>query len=172
MYRGEVEIPPLSMVDDLLSLSECFFKTSMAHAYLTFKLTVRDYNLDHKFTFTCFPFIQHCTICFLPGNQFFFIHTDFLIQTIDGVPVAFTPMQSKFILISFLPPQFLNHLLEIFFQLGPLHQHLFCLCLLLQTCQASPPGLLDSSGWSRQQGGDTMSMCAVVQGSYKSRDVE
>ena len=68
MYRGEVEIPPLSMFDDLLSVSECGFKTSMAHAYLTFKLTVRDYNLDHKFTFTCFPFIQHCTICFLPGN--------------------------------------------------------------------------------------------------------
>ena len=37
MYRGEVEIPPLSMVDDLLSVTECGFKTSMAHAYLTFK---------------------------------------------------------------------------------------------------------------------------------------
>ena len=36
-YRGEVEIPPLSMVDDLLCISECGIKTSMAHAYLTFK---------------------------------------------------------------------------------------------------------------------------------------
>ena len=36
-YRGEVEIPPLSMVDDLLCVSECGFKTIMAHSFLTFK---------------------------------------------------------------------------------------------------------------------------------------
>ena len=29
MYRGEVEIPPLSMVDDVLFVSDCGFKTSM-----------------------------------------------------------------------------------------------------------------------------------------------
>ena len=37
LYRGEVEIPPLSMVDDLLSISECGYKTKSIHAYLTFK---------------------------------------------------------------------------------------------------------------------------------------
>ena len=36
-YRGEVEIPPLSMVDDLLCVSECGFRTRSAHALLTFK---------------------------------------------------------------------------------------------------------------------------------------
>ena len=36
-YRGEVEIPPLSMVDDLLCVSECGFKTKSAHAFLTLK---------------------------------------------------------------------------------------------------------------------------------------
>ena len=37
LYRGEVEIPPLSMVDDVLCVSECGFKTSMAHAYIALK---------------------------------------------------------------------------------------------------------------------------------------
>ena len=37
LYRGEVEIPPLSMVDDVLCVSECGFKTSMAHAYIAMK---------------------------------------------------------------------------------------------------------------------------------------
>ena len=37
MYRGEVEIPPLSMVDDVLCVSECGFKTSMMHAYISLK---------------------------------------------------------------------------------------------------------------------------------------
>ena len=37
MYRGEVEIPPLSMVDDVLCISECGFKTTMSHAYISFK---------------------------------------------------------------------------------------------------------------------------------------
>ena len=37
LYRGEVEIPPLSMVDDLLCISECGYKTASAHAYLSFK---------------------------------------------------------------------------------------------------------------------------------------
>ena len=33
----KIYIPPLSMVTDLLSVTECGFKTSMVHAYLTFK---------------------------------------------------------------------------------------------------------------------------------------
>ena len=37
MYRGEVEIPPLSMVDDVLCILECGFKTTMSHAYISFK---------------------------------------------------------------------------------------------------------------------------------------
>ena len=37
LYRGEVEIPPLSMVDDLLCISECGYRTTSAHAYLAFK---------------------------------------------------------------------------------------------------------------------------------------
>ena len=37
LYRGEVPIPPLSMIDDVLSVSECGFKTTAAHAFITFK---------------------------------------------------------------------------------------------------------------------------------------
>jgi hypothetical protein len=37
LYRGEVEIPPLSMVDDVLCVSECGYKTTMAHAYISLK---------------------------------------------------------------------------------------------------------------------------------------
>ena len=37
MYKGEVEIPPLGMVDDLLCVSECGFKTSMLNSYINFK---------------------------------------------------------------------------------------------------------------------------------------
>ena len=37
LYRGEVEIPPLRMVDDVLCVSECGFKTSMAHSYIAMK---------------------------------------------------------------------------------------------------------------------------------------
>ena len=36
-YKGEVDIPPLSMLDDLVYISECGHKTAMAHAYITFK---------------------------------------------------------------------------------------------------------------------------------------
>ena len=36
-YRGEVDIPPLSMVDDLLTISECGFKTSMVHGFIKMK---------------------------------------------------------------------------------------------------------------------------------------
>jgi hypothetical protein len=36
-YKGEVEIPPLGMVDDLICISECGHKTSMMNAYINFK---------------------------------------------------------------------------------------------------------------------------------------
>ena len=36
-YKGEVAIPPLGMVDDLICVSECGFKTSMLHSYMKFK---------------------------------------------------------------------------------------------------------------------------------------
>ena len=36
-YKGEVVIPPLSMLDDLLCISECGHKTAMAHSYIRFK---------------------------------------------------------------------------------------------------------------------------------------
>ena len=47
-YRGEVEIPPLSIVDDLLCISECGFKTTMSHAYLTLKTDKRNFSFDKK----------------------------------------------------------------------------------------------------------------------------
>ena len=37
MYKGQVEIPPLGMVDDLLCVSECGFKTTMLNSYINFK---------------------------------------------------------------------------------------------------------------------------------------
>ena len=33
-YKDEVEIPPLSMVDDVLCISECGFKTAMVNSYM------------------------------------------------------------------------------------------------------------------------------------------
>ena len=36
-YRGEVNIPPLSMVDDVLCVSECGFQTTMTHSYIKLK---------------------------------------------------------------------------------------------------------------------------------------
>ena len=36
-YKGEVEIPPLGMVDDLLCISECGFKTTMMNSYMKFQ---------------------------------------------------------------------------------------------------------------------------------------
>ena len=36
-YKGEVDIPPLGMVDDLLCISECGHKTAMLNAYINFK---------------------------------------------------------------------------------------------------------------------------------------
>ena len=36
-YKGEVYIPPLSMLDDLPCFSECEHETAMAHSYIQFK---------------------------------------------------------------------------------------------------------------------------------------
>ena len=36
-YKGEVDIPPLSMLDDLVCISECGHKTAMVHSYIKFK---------------------------------------------------------------------------------------------------------------------------------------
>ena len=36
-YKGKVNIPPLSMLDDLLCISECGHKTAMAHSYIKLK---------------------------------------------------------------------------------------------------------------------------------------
>ena len=36
-YRGEVEIPPLGMVDDLICISECGHRTAMMNAFINFK---------------------------------------------------------------------------------------------------------------------------------------
>ena len=35
--KGEVDIPPLSMLDDFLCISECGHETAMAHSYIQFK---------------------------------------------------------------------------------------------------------------------------------------
>ena len=37
MYKGQVEIPPLSMVDDIVCVSECGFKSTMVNAYIQCK---------------------------------------------------------------------------------------------------------------------------------------
>ena len=34
LYKDEVQIPPLSMVDDVLCVSECGYKTAMVNSYL------------------------------------------------------------------------------------------------------------------------------------------
>ena len=36
-YKGEVDIPPLIMLDDLVCISECGLKTAMANTYIRFK---------------------------------------------------------------------------------------------------------------------------------------
>ena len=37
MYKNEVEIPPLSMVDDVVCISECGYQTSMMNSYMNFQ---------------------------------------------------------------------------------------------------------------------------------------
>ena len=37
LYRGEVPIPPLSMIDDVICVNECGYKTKSSNAFITFK---------------------------------------------------------------------------------------------------------------------------------------
>ena len=37
LYKGEVEIPPLSMVDDVVAIAECGYKSAMINAYIQCK---------------------------------------------------------------------------------------------------------------------------------------
>ena len=37
LYKGEVEIPPLTMVDDVLLVAECGYKSAMANIYMNCK---------------------------------------------------------------------------------------------------------------------------------------
>ena len=40
-YKGEVQVPPLAMVDDLLIVSECGYKAAMANAYINTKSNLK-----------------------------------------------------------------------------------------------------------------------------------
>ena len=40
-YKGEVEVPPLAMVDDLLIVSECGYKTTMVNAFINTKSNMK-----------------------------------------------------------------------------------------------------------------------------------
>ena len=48
LYRGEVPIPPLSMVDDLLCVTECGFQTISANAFITFKTDTKKLQFGAK----------------------------------------------------------------------------------------------------------------------------
>jgi hypothetical protein len=52
MYRGEVEIPSLSIVDDLLCVSECGYKTTMANAFINLKTDGKK-KMVHKSVRNC-----------------------------------------------------------------------------------------------------------------------
>ena len=41
LYKGEVEIPPLSMVDDIICVSECGYQSVMINSYLGCKSTLK-----------------------------------------------------------------------------------------------------------------------------------
>ena len=42
LYKGEVEIPPLSMVDDIVCVSECSYKSGMLNSFLTCKTNTKN----------------------------------------------------------------------------------------------------------------------------------
>jgi len=42
LYKGEVKIPPLSMVDDLVCISECGLKTAMVNSYINVKTATKN----------------------------------------------------------------------------------------------------------------------------------
>jgi hypothetical protein len=41
-YKGEVGVPPLAMVDDLMIVTECGYKASMANAYINAKSNLKE----------------------------------------------------------------------------------------------------------------------------------
>ena len=47
-YKGEVEIPPLGMVDDLICISQCGHKTAMMNAFINFKTNSKSCSLGLK----------------------------------------------------------------------------------------------------------------------------
>ena len=48
LYKGEVEIPPLGMVDDLLTISECGHKTAMISSFINFKTDMKKLQFGVK----------------------------------------------------------------------------------------------------------------------------
>ena len=48
MYKGEVEIPPLAMVDDLLCISECGYKTQMLNTFMKVKTNTKKLQFGEK----------------------------------------------------------------------------------------------------------------------------
>ena len=44
-YKDDVPIPPLSMVDDILCVSECGYQTALLNSYLKCK-TLKSFNLE------------------------------------------------------------------------------------------------------------------------------
>ena len=47
-YKGEVEIPPLGMVDDLICISQCGHKTTMMNAFINFKTNSKKLQFGAK----------------------------------------------------------------------------------------------------------------------------
>ena len=43
-YKGEVEVPALGMVDDILTISESGFKTARMNAFITAKIALKNYS--------------------------------------------------------------------------------------------------------------------------------
>ena len=40
-YKGDVEIPPMIMLDDLISISECGHQTAMVNSYIKLKTATK-----------------------------------------------------------------------------------------------------------------------------------
>ena len=48
LYKGEVEIPPLAMVDDIIDISECGFKSAMVNSFLNCKTSTKKLQFGAK----------------------------------------------------------------------------------------------------------------------------
>ena len=48
MYKGEVEIPPLAMIDDLLCISECGYKTQMLNTFKKVQTNTKKLQFGEK----------------------------------------------------------------------------------------------------------------------------